>query len=65
MIDPTKHEFAAMEAAVPTAGEYIESLGKTDLMAFSTGEFMTLIEVIVTAYTDRLRELADSGEPPF
>ena len=65
MIDPTKHELAAMESAVPMAGAYIESLGKTDLMTFSTDEFTTLIEVIVTAYTDRLRELADSGEPPF
>ena len=46
-----------------------ESLGKTDLAAFSEDEWLTLIEVIVTAYTDALRDLADhDGEveaPPW
>jgi len=65
MIDPTKHEIAAMQAASPVAGEYIESIGKTDMAAFTVEEWMTLIEVIVTAYGDQLRELTDSGEPPF
>jgi Family of unknown function (DUF6511) len=55
----TEHEVAAMRAASPTAGEYVESLGKTDLAAFSEDEWLTLIEVIVTAYSDALRDLAD------
>jgi Family of unknown function (DUF6511) len=59
MIDPTRHERAAMDHAVATAGEYIESLGRTDLMTWSPEEFISLIEVIVTAFTDRLRELGD------
>ena len=33
------------------AGEYLESLGRTDLMAWSPEELATLIEVIVTAFT--------------
>jgi hypothetical protein len=66
MIDPTRHELAAMEHAVDMAGEHIESLGRTDLMTWSQSEFMTLIEVIVTAFTDRLRELGDDpGEVPY
>jgi Family of unknown function (DUF6511) len=66
MIDPTRHERAAMDHAVDMAGEYVESLGRTDLMAWSPEEFATLIEVIVTAFTDRLRELADrAAEVPF
>jgi Family of unknown function (DUF6511) len=66
MIDPTRHERAAMDHAVGMAGEYVESLGRTDLMAWSPEEFATLIEVIVTAFTDRLRELGDDpGEVPY
>ena len=66
MIDPTRHERAAMDHAVAMAGEYIESLGRTDLMAWSPEEFASLIEVIVTAFTDRLRELGDDpGEVPY
>jgi hypothetical protein len=66
MIDPTRHERAAMNHAVERAGEHIESLGRTDLMTWSPDEFATLIEVIVTAFTDRLRELGeDDGEVPY
>jgi hypothetical protein len=66
MIDPTRHERAAMDHAVEMAGEYIEILGRTDLMAWSAEEFASLIEVIVTAFTDRLRELGDDpGEVPY
>jgi hypothetical protein len=66
MIDPTQHERAAMDRAVEMAGEYIESLGRTDLMTWSPEEFASLVEVIVTAFTDRLRELGDDdGEVPY
>jgi Family of unknown function (DUF6511) len=67
MVDPTKHEVAAMRAASPMAGEYMESLGKTDLAVFSEAEWLTLIEVIVTTYTDALRELVyhDEKAPPW
>jgi hypothetical protein len=62
MIDPAEHEVAAMRAASPVAGKYVDSLGKTDLAALSEDEWLTLIEVIVTAYTDALRDLADHQE---
>ena len=66
MIDPTRHERAAMDHAVDNAGEHIESLGRTDLMTWSPEEFATLIEVIVTTFADRLRELGDDdGEVPY
>jgi hypothetical protein len=66
MIDPTRHERAAMDHAVAKAGEHIESLGRTDLMSWSAEEFANLIEVIVTAFTDRLRELGDDpAEVPY
>ncbi|MBF0629242.1 MAG: hypothetical protein HQL91_13580 [Magnetococcales bacterium] len=50
MVDPTERELAAMRAAAPAAGEYVESLGKSDLTLFTVEEFMTLIQVIVGAY---------------
>jgi hypothetical protein len=66
MIDPTRHERAAMDHAVAVAGEYIESCGRTDLMTWSPEEFASLIEAIVTAFTDRLRELGhDPAEVPY
>jgi len=58
MIDPTPNEEAALAAAGAAAGEYLESLGRADLAALSVPEWQTLIEVIVTGYCDRLRDLA-------
>ena len=52
MIDPTQRELTAMRAAGPKAGEYIESLGRTDMALFSVEEFTTLIQVIVSAYLE-------------
>ena len=58
MIDATPNERAAMEHGGAMAGEYLDSLGKSDLAQFSLGEWQTLIEVIVTGYCDHLRDLA-------
>ncbi len=58
MIDPTPNERAAMRHGGEMAGEYLESLGKSDLALFSIEEWQTLIEVIVTGYCDHLRSLA-------
>ena len=66
MIDPTRHERAAMDHAVAMAGKHIDSLGRTELMSWSCEEFASLIEVVVTAFTDRLRKLGDDdGEVPY
>ena len=58
MIEPTPNERAAMEHGGAMAGEYLDSLGKSDLAQFSLGEWQALIEVIVTGYCDHLRDLA-------
>ena len=58
MIDPTPNERAAMAHGGAMAGEYLDSLGKTDLAQLSVEEWHTLIEVIVTGYCDHLRDLA-------
>lgn len=50
MTDPTVDEIKAMEAASAPAGEYLDSIGKTDLATLTYGEWMTFIEVICSAY---------------
>lgn len=65
MIDPDKHEVQALAAASRLAGEYIESLAKTDLATFTGEEWATLIEVAVTAFQDTLREAYANDSPPF
>ena len=65
MIDPKKHEVQALAAASRGAGEYIESLGKTDLATFTGEEWATLIEVAVTAFQDHLRTAYANEPPPF
>ena len=60
MIDPTPNEIAAMQAGGRLAGEYLESIGKSDLALLSTEEWSTLIEVVVTGYCETLRDLAGS-----
>ena len=55
MIDPNKHESQALSVACQRGGEYVESLGKTDLAAFTQEQWATLIEVVVTSFQDSLR----------
>jgi hypothetical protein len=68
MVDPDEHEIAAIAAASPMAGEYLDSIGKTDLAVLTESEWLTLLEVIITAYQDALmRRLEAEGAPgrPF
>ena len=58
MIDPTPNEEAAMAAGGDDAGEYLESLGKSDLATLTQPEWRQLIEIVVTGYCNTLRELA-------
>lgn len=55
MIDPTDHEQAAMDHAGEQAGEYLETLGKTDLAQMSPEEWATLINVICSGYVEKLQ----------
>lgn len=63
MIDLTTREIAAIEHASGAAGEYLESLGKTDMTTFDESEWMTMIEVIVGAFTEHLRTITDTDIP--
>ncbi|WP_157314586.1 DUF6511 domain-containing protein [Chitinibacter sp. GC72] len=52
MIDPSPMEQSAMTACLQPLGEYVASINMTRPLAdYSKNEILTLIEVVVTAYT--------------
>ena len=64
MIDPNEDEVAAMQAAGALAGEYLEHLKKTDLAAFTEGQWNTFIETVITGYVEELQRRTQK-DPPF
>jgi hypothetical protein len=61
VMDKTEHETLALEKASDQAGEYLEELGEADLRKLSREQWMTLLEVVVTAWTDTLREMENGS----
>lgn len=59
MIDPTPNEEAALARGGAMGGEYLDSLGKTDLALLGLEEWRTFVEAVVTGYCDHLRTLAE------
>lgn len=64
MVDPDEHEIAAIQAASPMAGEYLDSIGKTDLATLTDAEWLTFLEVVITAYQDELVRRLNAGQYP-
>jgi hypothetical protein len=62
--DVDRHEWQAVDDAMYYSGVYLDAIGKTDLMAFTHEEYRDLIEVIVVAFRDSLRD-AYANDPPF
>lgn len=58
MIDPTPNESEAMTVGGQQGGEYLESIGKSDLTKLTETEWDRFIDAVVTGYCDHLRELA-------
>ena len=64
VIDPTHNETTAMEAVLPVLGEYVAALGmERPLSAYSRDEILRLVDVVLTAYFDNLRELTPDDVP--
>ena len=57
MIDANEHELAAMLNASDRAGEFIETVGGTDMAEWSREQWNHFIEVICTGYVDKLIDL--------
>ena len=53
-----------MATASQAAGEYVESIGKTDLATFTEHEWSDLIRTVVIAFQDHLGA-AYAVDPPF
>jgi hypothetical protein len=64
MINPNIHEKNALAEAGAQGGEFVESLGRTDLATWNPEEWATFIEVIVIRFQDSLRT-AYADDPPF
>ena len=54
MVDPNEFELAAMRHAGDAAGEFIDALGRTDMAAWSSAEWVSFVETICGAYVDAL-----------
>jgi hypothetical protein len=55
MIDPTDMEIAAMKACLVPLGDYVGAIGMERATAdYSRDEVLMLIEVVITAYQDRM-----------
>ena len=67
MIDPTKNEIKAMEATLKSLGEYIAGIDiNRSLASYSKQEALALIDVVITAYQDNLKDqFKASVEVPF
>lgn len=58
MIDPTPNESESMTVGGQQGGEYLESIGKSDLGTLTETEWDHFIDAVVTGYCDHLRELS-------
>lgn len=57
MIEPTKNEVIAMEATLASLGNYVASIGiNRPLADYSRQEVLALIETVVTAYQDNIKQ---------
>ena len=54
MVDPTDAEIAAIRSASEPAGQYLESIGKTDLAKLEFDEWMTFLECVCTAFQNEM-----------
>ena len=61
MIDPTPNEMQAMSVGGQYGGEYLESIGKSDLATLTETEWDRFIDAVITGYCDQLRALCGQG----
>jgi Family of unknown function (DUF6511) len=63
VIDPTENKITAIQAASEPAGEYLETISKSDLAQMEEAEWFTFLEVVITASKDKLRSFEASELP--
>ena len=63
--DLDRYEELALQAGGRSAGAYLEEIGKTDLALLTPEEWEAFLRLVLIGYSDRMRELLGSYEPPF
>jgi hypothetical protein len=64
MLDFADVEVEALQAGGGAAGEYLDSIGKTDLAQLTGDEWNTFLGKVLTGYSERMRQAARE-HPPF
>ena len=67
MRDPNQAEIEGLLKGGEAGGEFLESIGKTDLASLSFDEWMSFIEKVIRTYEKTCMDLyTDGGDnPPF
>lgn len=65
MADLTQDEVTAIQFAADQAGQYLDSIGKTDLATMTPEEWMTLNETVFMSGSWKLSEIISEKEVPF
>ena len=64
MIDPTNNEKQAMAAVLKPLGDFVAAIGlDKPLSLYQKHEVMQLIELVITQYQDKLREITSEDMP--
>jgi hypothetical protein len=63
MEDMNEAEIKAMYAASTQAGQYLETLGKTDMATFTEDEWLSMIDAAVTGFCDAMRKSVAESAP--
>lgn len=64
MIDPSHNETQAMHSVLRPLGSYVATVGMQKPLAdYSREQVLQLINVVVTSYQDKLRELTPNDMP--
>ena len=59
MIDPSPDEKDAMKCGGKLGGEYLESIGQTDLKLLASDQWEAFLQAVIEGYTERLRDLRE------
>lgn len=60
MIDATKHETASLQEGGNAGGEYLESIGITDVVKLDRNQWLVFVECIVTGFQHSLIALKNA-----
>jgi hypothetical protein len=65
MLDPTAYETQALAIAGEKAGEYLESIGKTDLATLTGEEWTLFLTTIFDVSTSEIGRMVEENALPF